>query len=198
MQGAQASDTIWFFQGLARTTGFTSQQFIQHGASVAKAAGQLLAAAVLLDHAHFVGAELPLLVNVRHRSHKRAQDQFCVILEEVDLHCAIAEVKHDGALGAEPVTKVGQARQLIAVPRGDVGSSLQQVLTHVVTEVFEQSDLLGEHGRVGAHTHIGLYSVLVNILQAVPVSYIMSLVESLKRTPTLLSHSWYPRPYLSE
>ena len=31
-----------------------------------------------------------------------------------------------------------------------------------------------------------------------PLDSRISLVESLNNTPTLLSHSWYPRPYLSE
>lgn len=62
-------------------------------------------------------------------------------LEEVDLHGAVAEVQHDGALSAEPVAQEGQAGELVAVPRRDVGARLQQVLTHVVTEVLQQRDL---------------------------------------------------------
>lgn len=58
-------------------------------------------------------------------------------LEEVDLHGAVAEVQGDGSAGAEPRAEVGQPGQLIPLPRGDVGARLQQVLAHVVPEVFQ-------------------------------------------------------------
>lgn len=53
-------------------------------------------------------------------------------------------MQHDGALGSEPHGKVGQPRQLVALPPRDVGARLQQVLAHVVAEVLEQRDLRGE------------------------------------------------------
>ena len=78
-------------------------------------------------------------------------------LEEVDLHAAVAEVQHNGALGAEPVAQEGQARQLVSVPRRDVGARLQQVLTHVVPEVLQQRDL-------HTHTHSQVH-VVPEVLQ---------------------------------
>lgn len=62
-------------------------------------------------------------------------------LEEVDLNGAVCEVQDDGALGPEPEGEVRQPRQLISVPPRHVGAGLQQVLAHVVAEVFQQSNL---------------------------------------------------------
>lgn len=59
-------------------------------------------------------------------------------LEEVDLNGAVAQVQDDGALGPEPQGQVGQPRQLVSFPPRDVGPGLQQVLAHVITEVFQQ------------------------------------------------------------
>lgn len=58
-------------------------------------------------------------------------------LEEVDLHSAIAEVQDDGTAGPEPGAEVGQTGQLVSFPRRDVSTRLQQVLAHVVPEVFQ-------------------------------------------------------------
>lgn len=58
-------------------------------------------------------------------------------LEEVDLHGAVAEVQDDGAAGAEPRAEVGQPGQLVPFPRRDVRPCLQQVLAHVIAEVFQ-------------------------------------------------------------
>lgn len=69
-------------------------------------------------------------------------------LEEVDLHGAVAEVQHDGALGAEPQGQVGQPRQLVTLPWRHVGARLQQVLAHVVAEVLQQGDLRREHKKI--------------------------------------------------
>ena len=64
-------------------------------------------------------------------------------LEEVNLHGAVGEVQHDGALGPEPVAEVGQARQLVPVTAHHVCPRLHQVLAHIVTEVLQQRDLCG-------------------------------------------------------
>lgn len=158
-------------------------QLLHHQLGVAHAAGQLLAAAKLLQQRQLVGAELSLLVDVGDGAHQRAQDQLGVVLpengggnlkmvgeekkrrvlepgvvppppppthlEEVDLHGAVGEVQDDGALGAEPQGEVGETRQLVAVPPRHVGAGLQQVLAHVVAEVFQQRDL--EKKRGGQH-----------------------------------------------
>lgn len=140
-------------------------QLLHHQLGVAKAAGQLLAAAKLLQQRQFVGAEVSFLVDVGHRSHEGTQDQLGVVLaetgtvstspptsttacvdrathlEEVDLNGAVGQVQHDGALGPEPEGEVGQPGQLVPFPPGDVGAGLQQVLAHVVAEVFQQGDL---------------------------------------------------------
>lgn len=60
--------------------GLAVQQFLHHELGVAHAAGQLPAAAELLQQRQLVGAEVPLLVNVGHSSHQRAEDQFSVVL----------------------------------------------------------------------------------------------------------------------
>lgn len=65
----------------------------------------------------------------------------CTNLEEVDLHRAVAQVEHDGALRAEPVAQVGQACEFVSVTRRYVSTRLQQVLAHVVPEILQQSDL---------------------------------------------------------
>lgn len=62
-------------------------------------------------------------------------------LEEVDLHSSVAEVQHDGALCAEPVAKVRQSGELIAVPGSDVCPGFQQVLAHVIPEILEEGNL---------------------------------------------------------
>ena len=62
-------------------------------------------------------------------------------LEEVYLHGAVAEVQDDGALGSEPVAEVGEPSQLVTVTPRHVSPRLQQALTHVVTEIFQQGDL---------------------------------------------------------
>lgn len=70
---------------------------------------------------------------------------WCVCnLEEVDLHGAVGEVQDDGALGSEPKGEVRQTCQLVSFPPCDVGASLQQVLAHVVAEIFQQRYLQGE------------------------------------------------------
>lgn len=83
-------------------------------------------------------------------------------LEEVDLHSAVAEVEHDGALRAEPVAQVGQACELVPVTRRYVSACFQQVLAHVVPEVLQQRDLKErtEGKRVGAETMTGNESVM--------------------------------------
>lgn len=58
------------------------QQFLYHQLGVANAAGQLLTAAELLQQRQLIGAEVPLLVDVGHSSHQRAQDQLGVVLED--------------------------------------------------------------------------------------------------------------------
>lgn len=60
--------------------GLAVQQFLHHELGVAHAAGQLPAAAELLQQRQLVGAEVPLLVNVGHGTHQRAEDQFSVVL----------------------------------------------------------------------------------------------------------------------
>lgn len=67
-------------------------------------------------------------------------------LEEIDLYGAIAEVQDDGAARAEPCPQVGQPSQLISLPGCDVSPRLQQVFTHVIPEIFEESDLVGKSG----------------------------------------------------
>lgn len=62
---------------------FGSQQLLHHGAGKAQAAGQLCAAAELLNQAEFVRPELSLLVNVADSRHERAEDDLGVVLEGV-------------------------------------------------------------------------------------------------------------------
>lgn len=161
-------------------TRLSVHQLLNHQLGVVETAGQLLAAAKLLQQRQLVGAELPLLVDVGDGAHERTQDELGVVLtnkqanglamsertreprrsgsisrphlEEVDLHGAVGEVQHDGALGSEPDGQVRQPRQLVALPPRDVGARLQQVLAHVVAEVLEQRDLCEEGERcVGIH-----------------------------------------------
>lgn len=65
-----------------RQVGLSVQQLLHHQLGVAKAAGQLLTAAKLLQQRQFVGAEVSFLVDVSHRSHERAEDQLGVVLTE--------------------------------------------------------------------------------------------------------------------
>lgn len=60
---------------------FAVQQFLHHELGVANAAGQLLAAAELLQQRQLVGAEVSLLVDVGHSTHQGTQDQLGVVLE---------------------------------------------------------------------------------------------------------------------
>lgn len=69
-------------------------------------------------------------------------------LEEVDLHGAVAEVQHDGGLCPEPVSQKRQACELVTVTGSDVHPRLEQVLTHEVPEILQQSDLRMEGGKV--------------------------------------------------
>lgn len=62
-------------------------------------------------------------------------------LKEVDLNGAVGEVQDDGALGSEPKGEVWQSCQLVSFPPGNVGTSFQQVLAHVVAEIFQQGYL---------------------------------------------------------
>lgn len=62
--------------------GLSVQQLLHHQLGVAEAAGQLLAAAVLLQQRQFVGAEVSFLIDVGHRGHERAEDQLGVVLAE--------------------------------------------------------------------------------------------------------------------
>lgn len=94
------------------------------------------------------------MARVTPRSHENTRDPhvrslICVFfrygsgtnLEEVDLHRAVAQVEHDGALCAEPVAQVGQPRELVSVTWRYVSACFQQVLTHVVPEILQQRDL---------------------------------------------------------
>lgn len=65
-------------------------------------------------------------------------------LEEVDLNGAVGEVQDDGTLCSEPEGEVRQPRQLVSFPPCYVGAGLQQVLAHVVAEVFQQRYLQRE------------------------------------------------------
>lgn len=62
--------------------GLSFQHLLHHQLGVAQAAGQLLAAAKLLQQGQFVGAEVSFLVDVGHRGHEGAEDQFGVVLAE--------------------------------------------------------------------------------------------------------------------
>lgn len=46
--------------------------------------------------------ENPLVVDVWNCLHQRAQDELCVVMEEVDLHCTICEVEGDRRPRAKP------------------------------------------------------------------------------------------------
>lgn len=110
-------------------------------------------------------------------------------------------MQDDGTACAEPGAQVGQSGQLVTFPRRDIGTCLQQVFTHVVAEIFEESDLLGigegipqsepvsgrtptcsdnqVHGvgahllhqgvGVGTHGEVGLNTVTLYVLQAIPI-----------------------------
>lgn len=58
-------------------------------------------------------------------------------LEEVDLNRSIAEVQDDGALGSKPEAEVRQPGQFITFTARNVGTSFQEMLTHVVAEIFQ-------------------------------------------------------------
>lgn len=57
-------------------------QFLNHQLGVVETAGQLLAAAKLLQQRQLVGAEFPLLVDVGDGAHERTQDELGVVLKE--------------------------------------------------------------------------------------------------------------------
>lgn len=67
--------------GSGCSSAFAGHELFHHVAGVAHAAGQLFTAAELFDQAHFIGAELTLLVDVRHRSHQRTHDKLSVVLQ---------------------------------------------------------------------------------------------------------------------
>lgn len=71
---------LWEGGLLCSGGGFAVQQFLHHELGVANAAGQLFAAAKLLQQRKLVGAEVPLLIDVGHCSHQRTQDQLGVVL----------------------------------------------------------------------------------------------------------------------
>ena len=79
--------------GSVRTGRLRLQQTFGHGARVAKATGELLAAAVLLDEVELVRARVALLVDVRARAHQRTQDDLSVVLKEVDLRQKYAKLQ---------------------------------------------------------------------------------------------------------
>lgn len=62
--------------------GLSFQHLLHHQLGVAQAAGQLLAAAKLLQQGQFVGAEVSFLINVGHRGHEGAEDQLGVVLAQ--------------------------------------------------------------------------------------------------------------------
>lgn len=55
--------------GSGCSSAFAGHELFHHVASVPHATCQLFTAAELFDQAHFIGAELTLLVDVRNRSH---------------------------------------------------------------------------------------------------------------------------------
>lgn len=59
-------------------------------------------------------------------------------LEEIDLNGAVGEVQDDGALRSEPQGQIRHPCQLVSFPPCHVGAGLQQVLAHVIAEVFQQ------------------------------------------------------------
>lgn len=61
-------------------TRLSLHHFLHHELGVVEAAGQLLAAAKLLQQRQLVGAEFPLLVNVGDGAHERTQDELGVVL----------------------------------------------------------------------------------------------------------------------
>ena len=60
-------------------------QSFHHGSGIAQTAGQFLGAPVPLDEFQLECTEVPLLIDVCHCMHQRTQDDFGVVLEEVDL-----------------------------------------------------------------------------------------------------------------
>ena len=89
--GAEARREGWLGGGGgARRVGLRRRRLgldetLDHGARVAQATGQLLAAAELLDQRQAVRPRVALLVDVRTRAHQRTQNNLCVILKEVYL-----------------------------------------------------------------------------------------------------------------
>lgn len=65
-------------------------------------------------------------------------------LEEVDLNGPVGQVQHDGALGAEPQGEIRQTCELVSFTPRNVGTGLQQVLAHVIAEIFQQRYLQRE------------------------------------------------------
>lgn len=65
-------------------------------------------------------------------------------LKEVDLNSAVREVQDDGTFCPEPEGEIRQPCQLVSFPPRYVRAGLQQVLTHVIAEVFQQRYLWEE------------------------------------------------------
>lgn len=68
-------------RGSGYSCAFAGHEFFHHVASIAQATGQLFTAAELFDQTNFIGTELSLLVDVRHRSHQRTQNKLSVVLQ---------------------------------------------------------------------------------------------------------------------
>jgi hypothetical protein len=86
-------------------------------------------------------------------------------VEKVDLQRPVAQMQHNGRLGAEPGVQTGQPGQFVALPDGNVGARLDQVLVHVRAEVLEQCDLLFQRRRVLLRCVIVLHVVAFRVLE---------------------------------
>ena len=120
-----------------------------------------------------------MLINVGGRTHQWAENQFRVVLniikyfyalllayiEEVDLQCPVAQVQHNGRLGAEPGVQAGQPRNLVTLANWNVGARLDQMLIHVGSEVFEQRYLLLQSRRIFVSSVVMLHVVALSVLE---------------------------------
>ena len=66
------------------------------------------------------GSVLSRFINVGDSAEEGAEDDLGVVLEEVDLHCAVSEVHHHGPTRPEPGLQSRDTGQLVFLPDLDM------------------------------------------------------------------------------
>ena len=79
-------------------------------------ARELFAAPILLQEVKPEGSVLSRLVNVGDSAKEGTEDDLGVVLEEVDLHCAVCEVHHHCPARPEPGLECRDTGQLVLLP----------------------------------------------------------------------------------